>query len=78
MKCILFAGLAVFAIGASAAEPESADKIKELTAQMEKMRAELGGNRPLTVPDPQKAAWTPPPETPLESKKENTHGEETP
>ena len=40
-------------------KPESAGKIKELTALMLTMRVEYGDNQPLTVPNPKKADWTP-------------------
>jgi len=43
-----------------AAKPESAAKIAELTAQLEKTRQEFGDTAPLTVANPQPAEWTPP------------------
>jgi predicted secreted acid phosphatase len=40
-------------------KPESADKIKELTALLEKTRKEFGDKAPLVVPNPKPAAWSP-------------------
>ena len=40
-------------------KPESADKIKELTALLEKNRKEFGDKAPLVVPNPKPAAWSP-------------------
>jgi arylsulfatase A-like enzyme len=42
-----------------AAKPEYADKIKELTALMEKSRKQYGDKAPLVVPHPKPAAWSP-------------------
>jgi len=39
--------------------PESADKIKELTALLEKTRQEYGDTDPLNVANPSKQEWTP-------------------
>ncbi len=40
-------------------KPESADKIKELTALLEKTRKEYGDNAPLNVANPTPAEWNP-------------------
>jgi arylsulfatase A-like enzyme len=40
-------------------KPESADKIKELTALLEKTRKEYGDTAPLNVANPSKQEWTP-------------------
>lgn len=42
-----------------AGKPESADKIKELTALLKKTRKDYGDTSPLTVPNPHPAAWSP-------------------
>ena len=42
-----------------AGKPEFADKIKELTALLEKTRKEYGDTAPLQVATPTPAAWTP-------------------
>jgi arylsulfatase A-like enzyme len=42
------------------AKPDSADKIKELTALLEKTRKTFGDEAPLVVSNPKPAAWTPP------------------
>ncbi|MBI5397788.1 MAG: sulfatase-like hydrolase/transferase [Verrucomicrobia bacterium] len=42
-----------------AAKPESAGKIKELMARMEKAQREFGDDCPLTVSNPKPAAWSP-------------------
>jgi arylsulfatase A-like enzyme len=41
-------------------KPEFADKIKELTALLEKTRKKYGDSTPLHVDNPAPAAWTPP------------------
>ena len=54
------------------AKPESADKIKELTALLDKTRKELGDTDPLSVATPGKPDWTPDiagPTTPRKRKK---------
>jgi arylsulfatase A-like enzyme len=43
-----------------AAKPESADKIKQLTTQLEKTKKEFGDAIPLEVENPTPAAWNPP------------------
>ena len=43
-----------------AGKPESAGKIKELTALLEKTRKEYGDTAPLQVANPKPAEWTPP------------------
>ena len=43
-----------------AGKPESAEKIKELTALLEKTRKEYGDTAPLQVANPKPAEWTPP------------------
>jgi arylsulfatase A-like enzyme len=45
-----------------AGKPESADKINELTALLEKTRREYGDTAPLEVANPKPAEWTPPAE----------------
>lgn len=42
------------------AKPESADKIKELTALLEQTRKNYGDEAPLVVPNPKSPEWTPP------------------
>ena len=44
-----------------AGRPESADKIKELTALLEKTRKEYGDTAPLQVANPKPAEWNRPP-----------------
>lgn len=43
-----------------ASKPESAGKIKELTALLEETRKAYGDTAPLVVANPKSAAWTPP------------------
>ena len=52
-----------------AAKPESADKIKQLTAQLENTQKELGDTFPLEVATPTPSAWTPPASGAGETKK---------
>jgi arylsulfatase A-like enzyme len=59
-----------------AGKSESADKIKELTALLEKTRKESGDSSPLQVANPAPAEWTPPtPESKL-PKKEGLNGKQ--
>jgi arylsulfatase A-like enzyme len=60
-----------------AGKPEFSDKIKELTALLEKTRKQFGDQAPLTVANPKPTAWTPPADV-AKGKKKNKNTDTTP
>ena len=61
-----------------AGKPESAARIKDLTALLETERAKYGDTHPLTVPNPKSPAWIPPTGDEWQPKKEKATAGETP